>query len=124
MEQGFINTNEHAQNDILCTTGLYKNRKLFIKQVKFKDGWLCGYVELLPTDTIYQKIKKGTLNSLDDFFIIGKDITFLGNLVIENEKLDSIFIGIDYSEPFLRNTGVKECLGELKEIADEIEKMD
>lgn len=124
MEQGFINTNEHAQNDILCANCIYKNRKLFIKQVKFKDGWLCGYVELVPTDTIYQKIKKGTLNSLDDFFIIGKDITFLGNLVIENEKLDSIFIGIDYSEPFLRNTGVKECLGELKEIVDELEKMD
>lgn len=124
MEQGFISTNEHAQNDILCATGIYKNRKLFVKQVKFKDGWLCGYVELLPTDIIYQKIKKGTLNNWDEFFILGKDITFLGNLIIDNEKLDSIFIGIDYSEPFLRDTCVKECLGELKEIADEIEKMD
>ncbi len=122
MEQGFINTNKYAQNDILCLSDVYKNRKLFIKQVKFKDGWLCGYVELLPTDIIYQNIKKSTLNNWDEFFILGKDITFLGNLIIDNEKLDSIFIGIDYSEPFLRDTGVKECLGELKEIADEIEK--
>ncbi|MTE03594.1 MULTISPECIES: hypothetical protein [Lactobacillus] len=120
MDQIFITINKDASDGKLCGSTNYKGRKLLVRQVQLRDQWLAGYVQILPVDTIYQRIKDSDYDDDLVFLTTVREVTFVGEVILDGEKLDGIFIGVDYNEPFLRNTTINECLKDLQEIVDEI----
>lgn len=99
-------------DDLLIKRVLYQNRILLVRQITTKrlGTWLNGYLEIKPGDKIDLLLDRQKHNLAPNL----REITFEGQVIINDEKLNNLFIGFDNAEPIYKHETVDDVLNDLK----------
>lgn len=106
----------------------YHGRDIYIFKETFLDNskqWWTGYVQLKPSDSIYDWVRKNQ-DKYCDFYQVEEHIdTFLPITAAGKEaKINNtdLFIGFDTAEPFLSDVTLSDCKKELLNWANQLDK--